>query len=225
MGGKNHQPCRGYLENSTKMSRNLSVAHAELELGNVALEDLLLSELCGKKGGINPFVDRLRSSAVALSAALGSVDALRQQMVSNDFVDLPTLQSADLSAIGSAFVERGMVHRSAWDAVAQIMREKGFFGILPHFGAGISRLHGQTLLLAEKASALHPAAAAGEVTNVLEENRTGNIKVEFANLYSSWSDFNQLFLASSMLSTELWYLHTKRDSLCADADSKVAAVA
>lgn len=52
MGGKNHQPCSGYLALSTKLSRSLSLANAELELANVALEDLILAELDGNTGSL-----------------------------------------------------------------------------------------------------------------------------------------------------------------------------
>ncbi|MFN3692742.1 MAG: hypothetical protein ACK4SL_01415 [Candidatus Paceibacteria bacterium] len=54
MGGKNHQPRGRYLQNSTLMSRSMSLAQIGLELANVALEDLILAELDGKIGDIVP---------------------------------------------------------------------------------------------------------------------------------------------------------------------------
>lgn len=41
MGGKNHQPCRSYLLNSTQMSRAMSLAFISVKLANVALKDLI----------------------------------------------------------------------------------------------------------------------------------------------------------------------------------------
>ena len=57
------------------------------------------------------------------------------------------------------------------------------------------------------------SASRGELNLVLEQNRPGNFKVEFARLYTAWGKFHRIFLASSMLSTELWYAYTLRGSL------------
>jgi len=47
MGAKNHQPCNEYLPDSIKLSRSLSLARVEMEMANIHLEDLLLTELRG----------------------------------------------------------------------------------------------------------------------------------------------------------------------------------
>jgi len=57
------------------------------------------------------------------------------------------------------------------------------------------------------------AANVGKLNLVLEENRSGNFKQEFARLYCAWAKFQQLFLASSMLSTDLWYRNCGVSSL------------
>jgi hypothetical protein len=72
-------------------------------------------------------------------------------------------------------------------------------------------------------SALEGIARKGEVTRTLEENRPGNIKEAFANLYCAWAKFNQDFLASSLLSTELWYAFNGYGSL-AGRDMQLMAV-
>ena len=53
----------------------------------------------------------------------------------------------------------------------------------------------------------------GKLNELLETNRPGNIKVEFARLYAAWGKFQQVFLASAMCSTELWYRYTGAGSL------------
>lgn len=40
-----------------------------------------------------------------------------------------------------------------------------------------------------------------------------SFKPGFAVLYTAWTKFNALFLASSLLSTELWYAFTGKGSL------------
>lgn len=217
MGGKNHQPCSSYLENSTKMSRSLSSARAELEGANIALEDLLLAELSGQRGSVRPITAKLDSSEGVLNEALSHCHALRRQMADNDFVDLPTLKKTNLHEVGDDFTGKGMVDSGAWARACAIMSATGFVGMLTHFEAEIAKLRELTALLNEQTLALHGAANAGQTCSVLEENRSGNIKIAFAQLYATWNTFDQVFLASSMLSTELWYRHTGKKSLCENA--------
>ena len=48
-------------------------------------------------------------------------------------------------------------------------------------------------------------------------------KAEFAKLYTKWNDFRARFLASSIISTELWYAHTGKGSLAPTAAQLRAA--
>ncbi|TXH01021.1 MAG: hypothetical protein E6R05_06185, partial [Candidatus Moraniibacteriota bacterium] len=97
MGGKNHQPCKTYLANSTRLSRYLSLAYAHLELGNAALEDILLGELSpdwNSRDAIGHYRDLQRelvTSVGELGHAKLALATLRQQMDETGFADLPTL--------------------------------------------------------------------------------------------------------------------------------------
>jgi len=77
MGGINHAPCSRYLNLSTRVSRSLSLAHAELELANVALEDVLLGELVNKKGSLVLVLSRLNASNGQLEEMLSHMGALK----------------------------------------------------------------------------------------------------------------------------------------------------
>lgn len=222
MGGKNHQPCDRYLGNSTRLSRALSVAQAELELGNVALEDLILAELDGDRGTIVAILSRLNLSRNALVGAREVCADLRQQMDEAGFEDLPTLQRLNLEAIGANLATQGCVAQNAWNRIAHKMRAQGFSGVLAYFDARIDALAQKTATLIHQIEGLSTAVERGEVHLVVEENRPGNFKNAFAELYTAWASFSEEFLASSLLSTELWYAHNGRGSLC---DREVRTIA
>ncbi|MGK2849238.1 MAG: hypothetical protein ACSLEX_04220 [Minisyncoccota bacterium] len=229
MGGKNHQPCRAYLLNSTKLSKHLSLAYAHLELSNVALEDILISELAPERdnqssGFIYPvLMHELSISAQELQNAHEALGRLRTQMETEDFVDLPSLQRLDLDAIGEVLGSQGLVDRKAWVQAMKIMRRGGFFGMTRRFEADIIDLLELNRALQIKFQQLEETINQGNLSMVTEENRYGNFKAEFAAHYTKWITFNGLFLASSLLSTELWYAFTGKGTLAsADCQVKVA---
>ena len=68
-------------------------------------------------------------------------------------------------------------------------------------------------MLIGQVAALSGHSTGGGIHVMLEENRRGNIKVAFAQLYCAWAAFQQFFLASSMSSTEQWYVYMGYGSL------------
>ncbi len=205
MGGKNHQPCGIYLAESTRLSRSLSLAYAELELGNVALEDLILAELDGQAGEIATIISHIELSGQALVGATDMIGKIRQKMDEKNYVDLPTLKKLNLWALGESLAGNGLVDMASWKMTSEKMLKGGFYGVLALFESSIESLSVKTSSLMTRIVALEGAAQKGEVSRVLEENRLCNIKEDFAVLYVAWTKFNQFFLASSVLSTELWY--------------------
>jgi len=195
------------------ISRNLSMAYAELELGNVALEDIILTELDGRKGTIDDFVCHLENSIEALSGARKSCDCLLQMMNDNDFVDLPVLQTVDLAELGEKFMQRKMVSPESWFIVSAMIRRGGFRSAFSFLVMCIGILAEKTGTLLSQVRNLNSAARAGRIAEILEENLPGNIKPAFAELYVAWAKFNNDFLASSILSTEAWYVNTDVGSL------------
>jgi hypothetical protein len=213
MGGKNHQPCRDYLTESTKLSRSMSLAHSSLELANVALEDILLAELAGGKGAFDPFAHHLSVSLDRLGEAAEDVVSLRRKMEERHFADLPSRDAIDFDALGAKFAARGVVADAAWRQVIERLKEGGFRAVLTEIEARLAVLAELTRTLTEGVASLRGAVAAGEANVVLEENQPGSIKFAFARLYTAWAQFEQYFLASSMASTEQWYVFMGYGSL------------
>jgi len=205
MGGANHQPCNRYLPISTQLSRYLSLARAELDLANVELEDVLLLELTGKAGNVQKIVDRLEASNDALTTSLRMAADLRHRMDDEQFNDLPTLRKVDLTAVGSDLCRINAVDSHSWNKIVPMMLKGGFYLVLGHFEESITEIQNKTTQLTTIIMSLKDLTENGELNVVLEENRLGNFKLEFAQLYSAWANFNQEFLASSICSTELWY--------------------
>jgi hypothetical protein len=223
MGGKNHQPCGIYLAESTKLSRFLSLAHSELELSNVALEDLILAELGKGRGEMVTIKKHLELSGQALGDAIDMVWQIRGKMVDKNFADLPTLRKLDLEALGASLAAKGLVDEGSWKSIARTMAKGGFSEVLLIFEKGIKSLSEKTSSLMVRIGALKEPARRGEVNLVLEENRQGNIREAFADIYTAWTKFNQVFLASSLLSTELWYAFNGYGSL-AGREAQLKAV-
>ncbi len=65
MGGKNHQPCRSWLPESTKMSRALSELTAQIEFANLALEDAIITEDEGEGKSLSTVIERFSLSEEA----------------------------------------------------------------------------------------------------------------------------------------------------------------
>lgn len=219
MGGKNHQPCRTYLPNSTRLSRHLSLAYAHLEFGNAVLEDILLSELNTTHTSATALTlysqldDRFKGSVEELGMAGQASADLRKQMAKAGFVDLPTIDKIDLTAIGADLAERGMINLASWQHIQKCMVSGGFYEVLDNFDAKINELIKLTRSLQSKFESLRPAITEGSLTDIVEGNLPGSFKPEFATVYTAWTEFNALFLASSLMSTELWYAFTGKSSL------------
>ncbi len=229
MGGKNHQPCKTYLANSTRLSRYLSLAYAHLELGNAALEDILLGELSpdwNSRDAIGHYRDLQRelvTSVGELGHAKLALATLRQQMDETGFADLPTLGKIDLGQIGQNLAESGMVDLAAWKQVHQPMKNGGFYSMITRFDADIDELDRLSRALQAKFAELESSVVTGALTDIVEENQRASFKPEFAAVYTAWTKFNALFLASSLMSTELWYAFTGKGSLAPDATTQLRA--
>ena len=213
MGGKNHQPCNAYLETSTRMSRAASLVYIAFEQANVCLEDLILAELNGSRGSVEGVLSSLDTSKGGLSDLRQEISNLRAEMEEKGYSDLPSLATIDLEELGRRLRADGMVEEDAWEVISEKMKAVGFYGVLDFFHDHASGLLHLTNLLARGIRNLRASVEEGSVSSVLEENRSGNVKREFARLYASWKRFDCLFLASSVLSTELWYAFNQFGSL------------
>lgn len=195
------------------MSRSLSLARISFEQANVALEDVILAELREGALSCDAMVNHLNHSLVHLNDLGCHIGALSRKMDSNHFVDLPSLHTIDLDALGVRLVDSGMVEDVSWQEVVGAARCGGFRSVLSIILGRVRDLDHRTRTLINLATTLDLAAIDGRLHDVLEENQHGNIKVAFAQLYNEWASFQQFFLASSMASTEQWYIFMGYGSL------------
>ncbi|HEX9608605.1 MAG TPA: hypothetical protein VGA06_00105 [Candidatus Paceibacterota bacterium] len=206
------------------MSRESSTAFAWVERANIALENVLLNELRDKSSGsLAEVTDRLHESRSAISRLRTAIDSLRGDMDKHHFEDLPTLHVTDLEKLGEQFAQAGLVQEVVWKQIIAKMGSGGFYAMLWWFNEEINRIDRITMDLMNAVAATESDAKVGQLNLVLEENRPGNFKVEFAQLYTAWLRFQQVFLASSMLSTELWYRYCGVGSLLGKDESVAAA--
>lgn len=212
MGGKNHQPCRRYIHNSTQMSKYSSKALAHLELANVELEDVILAEMSGQVTSFAPMQEHLSKSVDSLDEMHSWATKLFDQMSELGYEDLPTLKTMDHSAVGDQLISAGMVSESAW---AQVVHNATTGG---GFYANLAVIREQASLLMTRTNALitkvqEAAASGASFHDILEFNHAQNFKQEFFAVYEQWSQFQQLFIASSILSTEAYYMFNNYGSL------------
>jgi len=202
MGGKNHQPHRSYLLNSTGMSRAMNLAFAHVELADGALEDVISTELNGIKGNSKPIISQLKMSLSHLKDTAESLSGLCQQMLHESFHVLPSLEKTNLANLGRFAEDKG-IHPSSsdWAIAAETMHKQGFWGMISIFEKKIEEIDIMTQALIGKVSKCsQPTDSSG----MLEENSNLDFKWEFAKLNTAWTSFQQVFLASSLISTELW---------------------
>lgn len=228
MGGINHQPCRHYLAESTKLSLDLSQARSAFEQANVCLEQILLAELSGTRGVGTQMVEHLVRSRHFLGEAKLDIGALRRKLDENHFVDLPSISRIDFEMLGYQFVAAGMVSTDAWRVISGLAISGGFRMTLEHIERQLGVLTNHLDQLDSQVRHLDENIRAGGVSAILEENLPGNIRVAFAKTYCQWSVFMQEFLASALCSTEQWYVFMGYGSLlerpCLKEDLKRSSV-
>ncbi|OGL66917.1 hypothetical protein A2856_00215 [Candidatus Uhrbacteria bacterium RIFCSPHIGHO2_01_FULL_63_20] len=100
MGGVNHQPCGKPLPYSTEMSKRLSLAHIGIEIANVALEDVLLSELAGRTTNVRPFENALVAAHAQIDDFQESVRILIDVLKADKYQELETLEQMDRGKTG-----------------------------------------------------------------------------------------------------------------------------
>lgn len=222
MGGMNHQPCREYLPVSTRMSRSFSAAFGYLFQANICLEAVLLDELADLRGQLGPLLNNLRLSSSYIEAFQLDIVAVRSEMDERGYKDLPPLQSLDLETIGESLAAKGAVNLESWRKMSALMKSETFYATLGYFEHRAKDLNAKTNNLHKMFTGLADFVSNGTLHEVLEENKPGNVKIAFAQLITSWTSFLNDFLASSLVSTEVWYAHSGAASLIPSKEEKVS---
>jgi hypothetical protein len=213
MGGINHAPCNRYLAHSTRLSQSLTLARAQLDLANVELENVLLIELDGSVGDINRVIAKLDESDRALVVSMACAENLCREMKDAGYEDLEPLRDKDLERVGTELTRHGHVREGSWQRILTQFRNESFYGVLAGFQSRIRDIQKRTGMLRKKCEGLATFAETGDVNTVLEQNYKESLKPEFALLYTGWSAFMDDFLASSLISTEIWYRYSEYGSL------------
>ncbi|HEY9583910.1 MAG TPA: hypothetical protein VJI66_03050 [Candidatus Paceibacterota bacterium] len=149
----------------------------------------------------------LLASGDYVRQALADITALANQMNVLGYTDLPEINDPRVSYEGGELSDRGIVLCRSWVKMYDLWREKTFYGVLDYFTTALLEIERDTMTLAKKISGLQDHAEDGKIHTILESNMDGNFKVEFAKLYTSWNTFLSDFMASSLISTTIWYLN------------------
>ena len=208
----NHQPCNRYLDLSTKLSRLVSLTTIHIETANVHLEDILLVELSGSQSGIEPIISSLSQVEQDIQEAMNISAAMRQHMDDLGYEDLSSLHSLDAERVGENLASAGLVEKDAWDKMSNLMKNGTFYANIRNFDASFART--VELVNEVKEVFLKLRHRAGDIHCIAEKNQDGNFKVSFARLLTHWTRFHAEFLASSLVSTEVYYASFGAGSLC-----------
>jgi hypothetical protein len=218
MSAINHELDPEHLHTSTALSRAMSLARSEMELGNVALESARLTELDARtRRTVVTYVRKakkhLRKSMLHLRSMIDEIDALLDQIRNQGGMVVP--ETVDLRHLGQRFCTAGLVHRESWTFLRELMLNGApLHDLLIFFRMNVRIIYDFTGDLFLKFDNLAASAGGGKLNEVFQHNQTkNNIKFEFARLFRSWNDFQSLFLASSVMSTELTYRRHRRGSL------------
>lgn len=216
MGGMNHQPCNRFLGRSTKMSRALSVLGISLEQTNIALEDALLSEMSGNQPSLSQMLKlcgNMKKSALEFSS---SVSDLRKQMNELYYADLPSVKSSQLDTAISNLVKAGLAEEEETSAVLKAMRDGSFYSVLDLFEASTEKVSTFITDLESQTKLCSSLIKETGLEKQLEGNLEGNLRVPFAKLYTAWHRLHRFFLASSMVSTDAYYLSINAETLISE---------
>ena len=208
MGGCNHQPCSKIAENSTRLSRHVSSATANIQLANVRLEDMLLVELdleLTDLGSITVMLSFLNSAKADFIKAQASATQMLGTLRSSNFIDCKDEKELDM--IIESLCIKSMLNPYYAKMVKKDRCVGGFLTCLEKIHRQIKetgRLVSKLIFVFER---LQKALQSSDekVFSHLEFNSPLNIKPAFAQLYAMLGDLNGYFLASAIISTELFY--------------------
>ncbi len=224
MGGVNHQPCNRYLPDSTRLSRALSLGRISFESANVALEDHILGELEeGSSGSMTDVLRHLQSSGKNLEEMKIHLSSIRSVLHAEGGWEPPTVDTIDWNQVGIILVGLNAVDAIAWGRMTEVRTRGGFDAIIENYLKQIDNLVELNSDVHREMQLLESVALRGQLSEAVEENRAGNFKIAFANLYHSWASFQQDFLASVLLSTESWYRWTNVGSMIEMPPQAIAA--
>lgn len=221
MGGMNHQPCKTHLPKSTRLSRVVSLAYAQLMLANATLEDALIGELEGQ-GASETFAiwtrsrDQFRELVTCLGRVVEAFTASIDDMDGNPFQHVQVLHAMDVDELKRRLTAASAVNPDdqTFDLVGSSLKLTGFEGVFRQLKARYES-H-----LAEARKLLHVFedgerhARTGMLLQLIEANELP-FRLQFARVMNPLTETMQMFSYSSLISIEVHY----RSSHCSPGTS------
>lgn len=190
----------------------MSLTSMALESFNVKLEDMILVNLVNESVSPRILSIEVRHVMDSVVRAEQSIDMLLMQMDELYYVDLPATDDFQLDEFGDKVIPRLMVGTEAYKEIATHYKAGGFRSALNHLRVKHSQFGFAVADMATKVQELADTDV-DDIAVEFESNDTGNIRPQFAVMYTTWSQFHQMFLASSLISTEIFYIQEGVDSL------------
>ncbi len=203
----NHQPCRESAIASTQMSRHLSSATSHIHLANIRLEDLIVDELelgIVQPHAVEPLIGHLREAAADFSKASSVARTMDEALRVSNFIDCKDPQK--LATIAKRLADQRMLDPHHAGAVELDRSKGGFLACLARIQEGFGQCEMLTRQLCDAFHTLQSRMQAEEKAfDHLEFNTPESIKPAFAMLFAAVGALNGYFLASAIVSTEIFY--------------------
>lgn len=223
MGGINHQPCRNYLAQSTVLSALVCASRLRLEDANIHLEKALLSELEQHRGNPGEFTSALTALDGSIKGADDTITALgklEQDMRDTNYQPWPAFarfNTADkLMGLGKDLAVKGLIDLVAFEAIALPQLDGGFYATIALLRIELQQVRQRMVELRSAMGDSVMLAEQGMLADELETNGELSFRGKFMMVYQAWNRLYSMFLASAVLSTELWFLSSGAGSLLDD---------
>ena len=207
MGGKNHQPCRKYIPESTMLSKVTSDILREFETANSLLEDALLTEINGggseqEKYYMEQATEHLITTKNRVERAIDCIDYLLLKMERLDFQDSEELDN--ITELENNLLSKQIIPErcSAWKEAVATIRQDGFRGIFYRFRSSLEKITEDLKALIEIFGKCQNYAKEGNLLMAIESNEL-SVRQNFVKVYLAYLDFSAIFACSSIVSTEL----------------------
>lgn len=181
-------------------------------MSNVSFEDLLFCEITtNKPGKLKKITVFLKESIGNICEAIKVVDEHHCKMDLIDHKDLPEMtdDSINWEEIGQHLATEGVVEIQKWEDATGLP----YYAILQSFKLKLEELKEKSGTLLNIFLSLEEENEEAVIHKVVEENRSKNPKVAYAQLYTAWFELQSLMLASSLILSETSYQHHGYKSL------------
>jgi len=219
MGGINHQPCSEYDPQAILLSNSLSQACAKFWSGNGKIEDALVFEigdmLDQAKFSLTQAEFEIKESLRLIETTDANMVKLLQLMEKRSFQDFSSLSKINFEVFKEGLKNIGLMSTDEllWQSSVVDISKGGYQRMFKSLRARFHALSEKTQQFLNVFKQAQELMTKGDLQNSFNENRFGEFKRTFGNLFFAWNETMQVFYYSSIISLELWYLQHKFGSL------------